>query len=268
MAVDTTVFAADIPAGTYNVGDVVPLVNIAGPANVRSGRGKAILKQIIGLRLDNVLPFWEIHVKNSDWIDEVISYAGQLTALTSLDERSGVVQNGCNEDLAQNSGWQAYAVCVLAGTSTSADSVFALIDIDYPQVSAIVDPSQLVGEPTSIKYTKSTVPTYAPGSALAAQWSVENVDYFKAGYEYCLQGIEGIATAATLGGFLAYASAAGMGGLQRIVPLNINVTAIRPKIRYSSKLVKGPMDVKLMMFHTTAGTSDVFVLNDYVKRKV
>ena len=268
MAIDTTLFAADIPAGTYNAGDVVQLVNIAGPANVRSGRGKAILKQIIALRLGNSAPFWEIHVKNSDWIDEVVSYAGQLTSATALDERSGVVQNGNDESLTANSGWQVYAVCNVGATTTAAESIFALIDIDYPQVSGIVDPNALIGEPTSIKYTKSAVPTFAAGSATSATWTIESVDYLKASFEYCLQGVEAIATAASLGGFVAFSSAAGMGGLQRIVPLSINVLAIKPKIRYSSKLVKGPMDLKLMLFNSAAGTTNVYMINDYVKRRV
>ena len=47
MAIDTSLFAADIPAGTYAVGDVVNLACIDGPANVRSGRGAAKLKPII-----------------------------------------------------------------------------------------------------------------------------------------------------------------------------------------------------------------------------
>lgn len=265
MAIDTTMFVADIPAGTYAVGDVIELTCSTGPANVRSSRGAAILKQITALRMISGNPLWEIHVKNSDWIDEVISYAGQLNNATVLDDHSGSVQFGCDNPLSPNSGWQVYAKCMAGGTSTNADSLVALIDIDYPSVSAVVDPDAVIGIPTTIPYDLSFTSNVI-GGAVGANWTTQNVDYFKAGYQYCLQAVEMLGTAVSGGGFVAFSSAAGMGGLQRIIPLNSLSAGIRAKIRYSSKLVKGPMDIKLMLFNTTAQSGSVRLLNDYVKR--
>lgn len=267
MAIDSSLFAADIPAGTYTAGDVVSLVNIAGPVNVRSGRGTALLKQIMCGRFSQNAPHWEIHVKNSDWIDEVVSVAGNISQATSLDDYSSLVQFGCDNNLQQNSGWQVYAVCILGGTSSAADSIFALIDVDYPSVSAITDPDRLAGFPTSIKYEKPAAPISAIGAMVTANWDTQSVDYFKAGFEYCIQSVEMFYSSSSVAGFIAFSNAAGMGGLQRIIPVNANINSIRYKLRYASKLVKGPMDVKTMFFAATATTGPVVMIHDYVKRR-
>lgn len=269
MAIDTTIFGADIPAGTYAAGDVVELGNIAGPTNVRSGRGAAILKSTFCAAINNIAPNWRIHIVNSDWIDEIQSFAGQLNQTTVMDKKSGCVQSGHNLQLTPNSSWRVYAECVLGATSTTANSVFALIDVDYPEVSAIQDPAQLVGYPTTIEYDTISETVNAVGTIAASKWSVESVDYFKAGFEYCLNHVEmTITNGSALGGFIAFSNAAGMGGLQRIIPINTSVNTIRYAVEYASKLVKGPMDVKLMLFGASAGTCDVWMCHDYVKRRI
>jgi len=268
VAIDTTIFAADIPAGTYNVGDVVPLVNIDGPANVRSGRGAAKLKNIICAQMAAIGPYWRIHVKNSDWIDDVSSFAAVIDGYpTIFADESGAVQNGHDNDLTPNSGWQVYAECVRSATSTAANSIFALIDIDYPQVGGVTSPEKAVGFPTSINYTKSNVTVNAYGTITAATWQTESVDYLKAGYKYVLDTVEMTSPNATIAGFVAFSNAAGMGGLTRIVPITALLSAIRYNIKYSSVLLKGPMDVKIKMFGATAGTTDVIMCHDYVKQK-
>lgn len=268
MAIDTTIYMCDIPAGTYAVGDVINLQNTDGPANVRSGRGSAKLKTIIVGCFATGTPLWKVHVKNSDWIDDVQNLAGQAYTTTAFDEESGSVQGGHDCDLTQNSGWQIWAECIVAGTSTVANSVFALIDIDYPQVGGVTNPKAAVGYPTSIPLDNAAATVHANGTAIGATWDVVNVDYFKAGYKYVLDAVEITSNTNNLVGFVAFSNAAGMGGLTRIIPVNAyQVTAIRHAIKYSSVLLKGPMDVKLKMFAATAGTSAVAVIHDYVKQK-
>lgn len=268
MAIDSTLFAADIPAGTYAVGDVVQLGCIDGPANVRSGRGAAKLKTIVCGQFGSATPFWKIHVKNSDWIDDVESFAGVIYQQpTVFADESGAVQNGHDCELTQNSGWQVWAECVVAGTPTGANSIFALIDIDYPQVGGVTDPKKAVGYPTSIPYTKGSIsiPTY--GSLTTTPWVTENIDYLKAGYKYVLDAVELGCSAANTAGFVAFSNAAGMGGLTRIIPVTANISGIRHSIKYSSILVKGPMDVKLKLMNTAAVTADIYMAHDYVKQK-
>ena len=143
MAIDVSVFGADIPAGTYALGDKVQLGNIDGPAVVRSGRGAAYLKRISSVKLtdqsgSNTL--WSIRVKNSDWIDASVSLSGELPSATALDRRSSSVATGHDCPLTPNSAWYVEAECVAGGTTTVDNSIAAIIEIDYPEVAAIVDP--------------------------------------------------------------------------------------------------------------------------------
>lgn len=252
MAIDSTLFAADIPAGTYAVGDVVNLGCIDGPANVRSGRGAAKLKNIITCQFaGGSVPYWKIHIKNSDWIDDVQSYAAPMNALTAFDEESGAGQSGHDCDLTPNSGWQVWAECVIGGSPTGANSIFALIDIDYPQVSAVTNPKKAVGFPTTIGYNAS-ITSQAVGALVGSTWSVESVDYFKAGYKYVLDAVEVLSNSLNgFVGFVAFSNAAGMGGLTRIIPVTSDVAAIRYGVEYSSVLLKGPMDIKTKVFQGT-----------------
>lgn len=269
MAIDSSLFVADIPAGTYAVGDIVPLKCIAGPSVVRSGRGAAILKKILTVSINNIAPNWRIHVKNSDWIDEVVNFAGQLNQATVLDDKSGCVQTGHDNNLTPNSSWEVYAECILAATSSADNTLAALIDIDYPSVSAVTDPTKLVGSPTTIDYDVPSVAAVVIGNGENATWISENVDYFKAGYQYCLNHVEATVTGGTvLGGFVAFSNAAGMGGLQRIIPVNSSINTIRYTVGYASTLQKGPMDIKMMLFAASAATVNVFMCHDFVKRRM
>jgi hypothetical protein len=159
-----------------------------------------------------------------------------------------------------------YAECVQGATSTVATSVFALIDVDYPQVSAITDPDKLQGLPTSINLDVAGAPVNAHGSMTTSTWKTINVDYLKAGYQYCLQEISVIGGFSC--GFVALSNAAGMGGLSRIIPVNTISSAIRATVEYASKLVKGPMDVGLFLFAAAATTTNVAMTHDYVKRAI
>ena len=270
--IDSTLFGASIPAGTYTRGDVIPLGLIDGPSVVRSGRGAAKLKRLtVGMMINasGSLSSWEIHVKNSDWVDEMISLVAPLREMTTLDEKSGCVQRGNDCDLTQNSSWEVYAVCGYGGTTTVGNSIFALIDIDYPSVSSIVNPDACVGIPASIKMTESA--GYAAPDITANKWSVINVDFFKAGYAYALQKVELLGAGSAAQGFIALSNAAGMAGLKRIMPIASSPANIRNKVEYSSMLVKGPMDVSYMLFDNSGTASTGIptdILFDFVKRRV
>lgn len=273
MAIDSSLFAADLPAGTYAVGDKVSLGCIAGPAVVRSGRGAAIMKRVtVGMlgAVSGSITSWKITVKNSDWVDGMISMTSSIRDGTALDERSGLIQRGNDCPLTPNSSWEVIAECVGGATTTVGNSIFALIDIDYPSVSSITDPDMLVGIPSSIDYIPPVAITLgALGSLTTAKWDVFNADIFKAGFEYALQKIEIVTTAASQG-FVALASAAGMGGLQRIMPISNSPANIRNKVEYATKLQKGPMDIKFLMFANsgTGTTSNADMLMDFVKRRI
>lgn len=272
MAIDSSLFMADIPAGTYTTGDKIQLAIKAGPSVVRSGRGSAILKRLtVGMMgsASGSVSYWKISVKNSDWVDEMASVTAPLFNPTALDERCGCIQRGNDCPLTPNSSWVVEAECVDGITTTVANSIFALLDIDYPSVSSIIDPDALPGIPASIDYTVPSAITFAAlGASASHNWSVFNTDFFKAGFEYALQKTEMVGAACC--GFIAFANAAGMTGLCRIIPITTSPVNIRNKVEYATKLVKGPMDIQFLMFSTTgtATTGSPRVLMDYVKRRV
>lgn len=274
--IDSTLYVVDLPAGTYNQGDVIELDVHTGPSTVRSGRGRAVLKQIETGMLGNVsgsVSFWRTFVQNSDWNDAMCNHPGWMMDAVAFSEDSSNIQSGCDADLTPNSGWRVWAVCMATVTTTIANSIYCLIDIDYPDNGGVVDPSKIVGLPASIQYDDTTTETLnALGAAKAAGWKVRNVDNFKAGYKYVLQKATINDMAGNVAyGFLAFSNAAGMAGLTRIIPVTSYTTSIRSKIRYASVLVKGPMDVKTMLFlnaGTASSTPMTYVNADWVKKKV
>lgn len=269
--IDTTLFGVDLPAGTYTTGDVVELGVIAGPANVRSGRGAAFLKMInsgILLGASGAGSFWKISVVNSDWIDPCENIAGKLTDNTSLDVRSGCNNFGHNCPLTPNSSWKVIATAIDTKTTTVANSLYTLIDVDYPEVASIVNPETLTGFPTAIEHNISGYLNGA-GTLTTAAWDRKSVDYMKAGYEYALDKVESFTSAGGVG-FLQISNAAGMGGLSRIIPITLAIEGIKQTIDYASKIRKGPMDISVMMFAAsgTAGAANISFILDYVKRRV
>lgn len=273
MAIDSSLFGATIPAGSYAAGDRIPLAIVDGPAVVRSGRGAAILKRFTTGTLSSLSGAgvqMKVSIKNSDWVDPVISATTDLYQVTSLDEKNGCVQRGNNCPLTPNSSWEIYAEFTQTVTTTKDNGVFAIIDIDYPSVSAIVNPDALVGIPASLEVDQTTTVGKLGTFATTAKWDWFNVDIFKAGYEYALTKVELLATGGAHIGFIALANAAGMGGLSRIIPINNVPNTIRNMVEYSTKLVKGPMDVKFMLFdfNDNGGTITSQLVLDFVKRRV
>lgn len=265
MAIDTSVFAVDIPAGAVTVGQVFECTCTDGPAVVRSGRGAALLKRMTSFKVGASGAGFAMYFVNSDWIDPVINECGGVNA-TAFDKRTGLYQSGNDCPMTPNSSWRVYAVVTAAGTAT-AGTLFGLIDIDYPSVSSIVDPDALPGIPTSIEVDEGSYTSIAAGSFIGSGWVGGSVDIFKAGYEYALQKVSILKSSSTVC-LVSISNAAGMGGLNRIVAASGDPTAIRPIIEYASKLNKGPMDVKIKAVHTSAASDNAVVLMDYVKRKV
>lgn len=264
MAIDTSIYAVDISPGAVNRDDVFQLGCIDGPSVVRSGRGTAVLKRITTFK-DGTGGTFEIYIKNSDWIDPAVNLAAFIGD-TTFDRRTSSYQSGNNCNLTPNSSWEVWARCIEPGTAT-AQTLFCLIDVDYPSVSSIIDPDGLTGYPTSISYNCGQITVKATGTGKSnPAWDVFNVDIFKAGYEYALQKMS-VTTSFNTIVFVAISNAAGMGGLQRIVPVVSRDGAIRSVIEYASKLQKGPMDVKIKAYGN-AGATQTDILFDFVKRKI
>ena len=266
MAIDTSLFAVDIPAGAVSAGDVFEMTCTDGPAVVRSGRGAAILKRVTTFKIAATGLSFAVYVQNSDWIDPVINEVAPIS-ITSFDRRTGCYQSGNNCPLTPNSSWRVYAVAVNAGTA-AVGTIFTTIDVDYPEVSSIVDPDIIPGIPTSI-VVNDNLTAIAAGSFIGTGWAGTSQDFFKAGYEYALQKVS---VWDTIGGtdlaLVKISNAAGMGGLTRIVPVYTSSDSIRSIIEYASKLRKGPLDLQYKIVSGSATSASLQVIMDYVKRRV
>ena len=266
--IDSSLFGVDIPAGTYAVGDVINLGIISGPEYVRPGRGTATLKTVTVGRFGTGAPNWRIHVKNNNWIDDMQSFVGRLTGSAALMQDSGLISGGDDAVLVDNSRWTIYIECIEGGTSTAAESVFCLIDIDYSADGSVTDPNALQGVPASIGVDFPNGTINATGTITAASWLIQNVNYFKSGFEYCLQNVELVSDSALayVVGFVAFSNGGSMNGLSRIIPVLANYSSGRWKITHAAVQVLGPMDFKVMLFGPTAGTANVYTVHDYVRR--
>lgn len=264
MAVDTTLFQAIIPAGTYAAGDKVPMNVIRGPAVVRDGYGQAIMKRIVALEDGSNQPLGLVHIKNSNWIDEMANFAIPQGA-TALADNSPAIQRCGDIELQPNSTWQVEYEILEAVTTTTAFSVFALVDIDYPSVTAVQNPKEQTGAPVTI-YNEYAVTTAAYGSPLT--WADYNVDVFKAGYRYLLAqvGARCPASGAHIG-FFSIHGAAGQSGLERIIPFVAgSIGAMRYGLDYSTPLVKGPMTLSIAVTASASAASAARLELDYIRR--
>lgn len=264
MAIDSTLFAATIPAATYAVGDRIKMGVIRGPAIVRDGYGAAILKRIVALSSSAVA--FSVHVKNSNWVDDMANIALTPTNDTALSKDSSSTQSGQNCRLTANSGWDVYAECITAGTTTSAADILALLDVDYPSVAAVQNPQEVDGFPVTIEMNNTINHTVtAQGSSPSAVWDSYNVDVFKAGSKYLM--VQAGFKDGSSCGFMSISGAAGQAGLERIIPVKPGVTGMKYLLDYSTPLVKGPMNINLMSLGT-AGTVATYLYMDFVKKSL
>lgn len=264
MAIDTSMYAAVIPAATYAVGDKIPLACIRGPSIVRDGYGAAILKRIFtGSTTANA--FFAIKVKNSNWVDGMSNVAQSASDTSVLANESGAIQNGQDVDLMPNSGWEVVAECIVAGTEANAADVFCLIDVDYPRVAAVQNPKAAKGYPVTIDGQYSHTITGKGTLATGAVWDTFNIDVLKAGSRYLLTEA-GLRDPTNGFGFVSISGAAGQAGLERIIPTRTAATGgMRYSLDYSTPLVKGPMNLNILSIGT-AGSTTAYVYMDFVKK--
>lgn len=261
MAIDSTLFAAAVPTGTYAVGDRIKMGVVRGPSVVRDGYGTALLKNTFAVATPALVG--HVEIKNSNWIDKVCSIAPSPGA-TTLNSNSNASQRGHDAVLQPNSGWEAEYVVDVAATTTADGDAFALIDIDYPSVIAVADPVQAKGVPCS-NIRSDTITVTATGSSPSMVWTSFNVDILKAGFKYLLASAYFRAANAPIG-FLSISGAAGQAGLERIIPVTpSSISNLRYEVDYSTPLVKGPFNINYAAVGTSATVAAVLEL-DWVKK--
>lgn len=262
MAIDSTLFAASIPAGTYAIGDVIPMVVVRGPSVVRDGYGKALLKRIFSIT--NSTLTGHVVIKNSNWVDEVDNIC-PIPSNVSLARYSNGLQSGHDSPLQPNSGWDVSFVIDSPGTTSAATDVVAIIDVDYPSVQAVADPREAQGTPCS-NVRRDSYTITATGSSNALVWTTYNVDILKAGYRYLLASAAFRALGSPSIGFFTVSGAAGQAGLERIIPvMPSSINNLRYELDYSTPLVKGPFNINYAAIGT-AGADTAILEMDWVKR--
>lgn len=266
MAIDTSMFGVNIPAGTYAKGDVIALKNLRGPAIVRDGYGEARLKRIFcgtSSSASSALIRGHCVVKNSNWIDSISNLCTPPIAIALAENASGI-QRGHDAILTPNSGWEVSYVFDEAVTTTTATDAYCLIDVDYPRVQAVQNPRESVGVPMSLM-RDDTVTISALGSLESATWTTFNIDVLKAGFRYLLVELGSYIPNSTIA-FVSLSGAAGQNGLERIIPSVSGILGtMRYLLDYSTPLVKGPMNLNYLVLGT-AGTSAAITEMDWVKR--
>lgn len=272
MTIDSSLYHVTMPAGTYAAGVPVPMTCIKGPAVVRDGYGSAIMKRTV--TFSNGIPagfIGKVSVQNSSWIDSVknfLSSAAGNGAYTAFSAIGPNVQRCGDVELQPNSTFVVAFVPDETVTTTGPVDIYCLIDIDYPSVAAVANPKAEKGTPVTLDLG-ATVTTTAPGTAL--DWTVLNVDIFKAGFKYL---VASVVIGATQGGsnqygFIAINGAAGQSGLCQIIPCVVRpLGAIRLDYDYSNVFVKGPMNIEFAVVDVngTPGTEAVHLEMDCIRR--
>ena len=255
MAIDSTLFQAIIPAGTYAVGDTIPLSVVRGPSVVRDGYGEARLKRIYSIQDGSAIG--HVALRNSDWSDEMANIV-PAPSYVILANNSNAIQQGHDCILKKNSGWDAKFTFDAAITAAAAFSVFLLVDIDYPSVQAVADPKIAKGTPaTTIRADPYTV--VAVGASLS--WQTINVDILKAGRRYLLASAT-FRDSNAAHGFFSISSAAGQNGLERIIPVvPSSSTNLRYVLDYSTPLVKGPFNINYAGVGTAGASTALLELD-------
>lgn len=266
MAIDSSMFGANLAAGTYTAGDVIPLKNIRGPAIVRDGYGPAYLKRFIsglGRGTSGSVIRGHIVVKNSNWIDDMGNLAAPM-GVASLADNSSNIARGHDCKLVPNSGWEVKFIVDATVTTTVANDVFCILDIDYPQVQAVQNPRTAPGTPVTIT-REDTIMSTACGGIESATWNTINVDFLKAGFKYLLVEM-GTYASGTVVGFVSISQAAGQQGLERIIPtISSDPAYLRYMLDYSTPLVKGPMNLNYMVLAPSAASTSIITEIDWVK---
>lgn len=266
--IDSILFALDIPQASYAAGQVMPMKIIRGPSVVRDGYGTAILKQVMVFASAHTISNGTyVTFKNANWNDCMASTLSSLTgnnAYAAFSKVSPMIQKCGDVELQPNSAFEATVIVGEANTTSVDNTVFVLVDIDYPSVQAIAKPAEEKGMPVTIM-RNDTVTATAAGSAESMVWNTINVDEFKAGYRYLLAQV-GCFDSSNNVGFVAFSGAPSMNGLVRIIPVIPRLAiASRLELEYSTPLVKGPMNIEYAIVGT-AGTITEQLECDYIRR--
>ena len=267
--IDSMLYRAALPAGTYNAGQAYPLALFDGPSVVRDGYGPAHLKNVFTIASGASMAPSVVEIKNQNWIDKmvnIVTTSGGNGIYTVLSKDGPCVQRGGDVELQPNSAFEVVFKPYVTTTTTTDTDIFCLIDIDYPQVAAVANPADEKGTPVTIMRRDAvTINAYAA----AAQWDTFSVDDFKAGYRYLLAqvGCDAEAVANTTIGFVKIHGAAGQNGLCTIIPVAPRFAGTnRFHLDYATPMVKGPMLISYMLFAATAGTDTATVEFDYIRR--
>lgn len=267
--IDSMLFRAIVPAGTYAAGAKVPLQLVDGPSVVRDGYGDAFLKSVFTIADGSAVAPSTVEIKNQNWVDSMqnmVTSANGNGIYSVLSEDGPCFQKGGDMQLQPNSAFSVEFTMINGATTTTATDIFCIIDIDYPQVAAVQNPAEEKGAPVTI-LRRDAVTINAFGAA--AQWDTYSVDDFKAGYRYLLAqvGCDAEAVANTNLGFVKIHGAAGQNGLCQIIPVAPRFAGTtRAHLAYSTPMVKGPMLISYMLFAATAGTDTATVEFDYIRR--
>lgn len=264
MAIDSSLFHVTIPSGTHAAGEVLPLGCIRGPSVVRDGYGAAKLKRIY--TIGNTTAQWKIIVKNANWVDSMQNLVPTISGFTLARNSSGL-QEGNDCELQPNSGWIVTAECVIGASGTTAEDLFAMIDIDYPQVQGVADPKTMTGTPVS-EISKFAYTTTEVGASNLV-WTTYNIDSLKAGSKYLLAEAGFKDVFASIG-FMSISGSSNQHGLERIIPcIPPTVNGLRYLLDYSTPLVKGPMNINLAAVTASgqsAGLQNAYLELDWVKK--
>lgn len=267
--IDSMLFRAIIPAGTYTAGQKVPLQLVDGPSVVRDGYGEAFLKSVFTIADGPAPASSTVEVRNQNWVDSmqnIVNSANGNGIYTVLSQDGPCFQKGGDMQLQPNSAFTLDYTMLNGATTTTDTDIFCLIDIDYPQVAAVANPAAEKGAPVTI-LRRDAVTINAFGAA--AQWDTYSVDDFKAGYRYLLAqvGCNAETVANTNLGFVKLHGAAGQNGLCQIIPVAPRFAGTtRTHLDYATPMVKGPMLISYMLFAATAGTDTATVEFDYIRR--
>lgn len=262
MAIDSTLFSAEIPAATYAAGDRISMEVIRGPAVVRDGYGPAYLKKIFSMTSAQGIS-GHVEFKNSNWVDMAANITPNPSTVV-LSSNSNGIQPGHDSPLTPNSGWDVVFIVDVGGTTATAADVFGLIDVDYPSVQAVADPRNAKGTPCSTIRIDNITGT-AAGSSSAMVWTTYNVDILKAGYRYLMSSAYFNTSGGAIG-FFTVSGAAGQAGLERIIPvIPNNLSNLRYVLDYSTPLVKGPFNINYAIVGPTT-TIPATLEIDWVKK--
>lgn len=271
MAIDSTLFVATVPAGTYAAGDTITMSVIRGPSVVRDGYGAARMKKIVVLQDGSSQPIGYVTLKNSNWIDQIGNFAITSSSGTNftLSENSAAIQKCGDVALQPNSSWTAEYHIAEAITTSNDYEVFLLVDLDYPAVAAVENPQTQTGTPVTMFNSYSITTTLIGAVESAPVWNDFNVDVFKAGFRYLLAQIGGKALNASGAqiGFFSIHGAAGQNGLERLIPfVPGSVIALRYGLDYSTPLVKGPMTVSVLVASAASVSDTLLMETDFIRR--